>query len=71
MLRFGLLHRRSNTDIAKLIEEPTDGLIKQLFRLSRGIPDTRGFQSSGVGVNLEKKLLKLPTLYSFNVTPWA
>ena len=71
MLSFGLLHRRPNTEIAKLIEESVDGLIKQLLRLSKGIPDNRGFQSSGGGVNLEKKLLKLPTLYSFNVTPWA
>lgn len=47
MLNFGLLHRRSNTDIAKLIEEPVDGLIEQLFRLSKGIPDHRGFESSG------------------------
>ena len=71
MLSFGMLHRRSNTDIDKLIQEPVDGLIKQTLRLSRGIPDNRGFQSSGGGVNLVKKLLKLPTLYSFNVTPWA
>ena len=47
LLKFGLLHYRPNTDIAKLIEKPVDGLIKQLLRLSKGIPDNRGFQSSG------------------------
>ena len=47
MLSFGLLHCRPNTDIVKLIEEPTDGLIKQLLSLSKDIPHNRGFQSSG------------------------
>lgn len=39
LLKFGLLHQRPNTDIAKLIEEPADGSIKQLLHLSKGIPD--------------------------------